>query len=167
MTDPGGGHLVIVDVASPAWDGAGTLDLEGIATQAVIAALAGAAVELPAEVGVRLTDDAEIRSLNREWRDRDAATNVLSFPLDDDHAAGDGAVMLGDVVLAYETVAAEAARDGKSLSDHLTHLVVHGLLHLVGFDHEDADEAEAMETLERRILADLDVPDPYADSEAA
>ncbi|MBS28280.1 MAG: rRNA maturation RNase YbeY [Alphaproteobacteria bacterium] len=159
--------MVIVDVASLAWDGAGSLDLESLAVQAVVAALAGAAVERRAEVGVRLTDDAEIRSLNRQWRDRDAATNVLSFPLDDDNAGGDGAVMLGDVVVAYETVVAEASRDGKSLSDHLTHLVVHGVLHLVGFDHEQANKAEEMEALERRILAGLDVPDPYADSEAA
>ncbi|MEP4885126.1 MAG: rRNA maturation RNase YbeY, partial [Alphaproteobacteria bacterium] len=112
--------------------------------------------------------------LNRDWRDRDAATNVLSFALDE--PLGDstparggekGAAMPGDVVVAYETCAAEAKDQGKTLAHHLSHLVVHGTLHLLGFDHASDDEAETMEALERAVLARIGVPDPYHGSEAA
>lgn len=161
------GSRVIVDIASPVWDATGGVDLQAIVTRAVDAALSGADERQAVEVGVRLTDDAEIRALNREWRDRDSATNVLAFPLDEDRPDADGVTALGDVVVAYETLVAEADEDGKTLPDHLSHLIVHGTLHLLGFDHEATDEAEAMEALERRVLATLDVADPYADSEAA
>ncbi|MFQ5958038.1 MAG: rRNA maturation RNase YbeY [Alphaproteobacteria bacterium] len=121
------------------------------------------------EVGVRLADDAEVRQLNRRFRGRDEPTNVLSFPTLDcvpgtppaTSAAG-APLPLGDVVLAYETVCAEAVAAGKPLADHLRHLIVHGVLHLAGYDHEDDTEATAMETLETTILAGLGVPDPYA-----
>ena len=126
------------------------------------AARAAADVRSAAMVGVILTDDAEQRRLNRDYRGKDAPTNVLSFPIGD--AAPGGPVMLGDVVLAFETVAREAAEQRKSLADHLRHLVVHGVLHLLGFDHETGAEAEVMETREREILAGLGVPDPYRDT---
>jgi probable rRNA maturation factor len=117
------------------------------------------------ELAVVLADDAIIRDLNRDWRGQDKATNVLSFAALDDDAAPSvpGApVLLGDVVLAFETCVAEAARDGKTLADHLTHLVVHGTLHLVGFDHETGDDdAEEMEAMETAILAELGIADPY------
>jgi probable rRNA maturation factor len=163
--------VVIVDVVSPDWRAA-ELDLDEIVGTAVRAALAGADTpfEAGAEVGVRLTDNAEIRTLNRDWRDRDAATNVLSFALDDapgDSLDGNGAVMLGDVVLAFETCAAEARDQSKVLAHHLSHLVVHGTLHLLGFDHETDDEAETMEALERAVLARIGVPNPHLGSEAA
>lgn len=107
------------------------------------------------EISIVLADDAAVHALNRRWRGRDAPTNVLSF-------ASDERPLLGDVVLAYETVAREAADQDKSLSDHLAHLVVHGVLHLLGFDHETGeDEAEEMEALERHILAGLNIADPY------
>jgi probable rRNA maturation factor len=118
------------------------------------------------ELSVVLADDAMVRELNRSYRGQDKPTNVLSFAsLDDEEAPQpeDGPLMLGDVVLAYETTLAEAERDGKPLIDHMTHLVVHGVLHLVGFDHEEEDEAEEMERLETAILASLGIPDPYAD----
>jgi len=118
----------------------------------------------PCEITIALTDDAEIRNLNRTWRDKDQPTNVLSFP------AGDapGALRtLGDVVIAYETTEREAEADGIALSDHVSHLVVHGVLHLLGFDHGDDAEAEQMEDLERQALASLGIADPYASEAAA
>jgi probable rRNA maturation factor len=118
-------------------------------------------VHVPAIIGVILTGDAEQRRLNRDFRGKDAPTNVLSFPIGD--AAPDGPVMLGDVVLAFETVAREAGEQGKPLADHMRHLVVHGVLHLLGFDHETEGEAEIMEAREKEILAGLGVPDPYRD----
>ncbi|MBT5769755.1 MAG: rRNA maturation RNase YbeY [Rhodospirillaceae bacterium] len=179
MTEQGGDEIVvIVDVVSPDWR-ATDLDLDDIVTTAARAALVGADVSITAgvELGVRLTDDAEIRTLNRDWRDRDAATNVLAFALNDSPAipvgepaipvGENGVVMLGDVVVAYETSAGEAVEQNKSLTHHLSHLVVHGTLHLLGFDHEREDEAEIMEALERVVLHRIGIPDPYLGSEAA
>ena len=171
----GGAIVVIVDVASPDWRSM-DLDHDEIVRNAVDAALAVADISFDTgvELGVRLTDDAEIRTLNRDWRDRDAATNVLSFALDDApvesglrSGAADGPAMLGDVVIAYETCAAEAMDENKPLANHLSHLVVHGTLHLLGFDHEEDADAETMEALERVALERIGVPDPYLDSEAA
>ena len=116
------------------------------------------------ELAVMLTDDKSIRALNRQWRGKNAATNVLSFP-----AAPGGrsaARLLGDIVIAYETTAAESRAEGKPFDHHLVHLVVHGFLHLLGYDHESDREAEEMERRERKILAQLDVPDPYAARDA-
>lgn len=111
-----------------------------------------------AEVSVVLTDDASVRLLNRQWRDVDKPTNVLSFPT----AGGPSASpLLGDVVLAYETIAREAHDEGKPFAHHLAHLAVHGFLHLLGYDHERSDDANEMEGLERRILRRLAIPDPY------
>lgn len=126
------------------------------------------------ELAVSLSDDAGIRDLNCQYRGRDRATNVLSFAALD---AGPGEIpasvvagmplLLGDVVIARETCAREATAAGKGFDDHLTHLVVHGVLHLVGYDHIDEDEAEAMEALERRVLAGLGIGDPYRDGDGA
>lgn len=107
-----------------------------------------------------LTDDAEMRALNRTWRGKNAPTNVLSFPADE-KVRGPGC--LGDVVLAYETIAAEAAAHDITLADHVSHLVVHGVLHLIGFDHMQDEEAERMEAIERLALASLGITDPYAE----
>ena len=120
------------------------------------------------EVAVKLTDDSEIRRLNREFRGKDAATNVLAFPLLAPDAlqylalTDDGQILLGDIVLAAETVAREAGQQGKSVRDHATHLVVHGLLHLLGHDHQDDGDAERMEALEKLALQRLGIADPYA-----
>jgi probable rRNA maturation factor len=111
-----------------------------------------------AEVAIVLTDDSAIRSLNRTWRGVDAATNVLSFPAR--RAAGDPA-LIGDVVLAYETIADEARAARKPFADHVAHLAVHGFLHLLGYDHVRAKDAEKMESLERNVLHRLAIPDPY------
>jgi probable rRNA maturation factor len=113
-----------------------------------------------AELSVVLADDATVRALNARWRGKDAPTNVLAFASDDPALPGQP-LLLGDVVLAYETVAAEAKDQGKNLADHLRHLVIHGVLHLLGYDHVAAAPAKRMEALETRILASLGVADPY------
>lgn len=141
-------------------------DAEQVAVRAATAALlaAGDEVPLPCEVSITLADDAAIRILNRDWRDKDKATNVLSFPAQDlpqDLAEEGVAQPLGDIVVALETLTAEAASEGKRPEDHLAHLVVHGTLHLLGYDHIDDTEAEEMEAFERDILAGLGIDDPY------
>ena len=119
-----------------------------------------------AELSVILTNDRAIRTLNRRWRGRDKPTNVLSVPAPPaaDRTASRGVPRhLGDIVLAYETVAREARAEAKPLDHHIAHLALHGFLHLLGYDHESHGQAEAMERRERRILARLGVPDPYAE----
>ena len=121
-----------------------------------------------AELAVMLTDDGGIRTLNQNWRGIDKATNVLSFPaLQPTGPAGpdDAPRMLGDIAIAYQTTRREADEEQKPFDHHLSHLAVHGFLHLIGYDHENDGEAEAMESLEREILAELGIPDPYSDRE--
>ena len=118
--------------------------------------------KMPTELSLVFTDDAAIREINAEWRDKDKATNVLSFPAYPLEPGGMPGPMLGDIVNAHETVAREALDLEKSFEDHLTHLLVHGFLHLFGYDHIETDEAEEMEGLETRILATLGLSDPYA-----
>ena len=152
-----------------------TLDWEARAAEAVAAALA--LTPFPSltdaaplvEVAVRLTDDAEVHQLNRDFRGKDKPTNVLSFPQVQDDLleslanSDDGEILLGDIVLARETCAREAEEKGISLEDHATHLIVHGTLHLVGYDHMDDASAGAMEALEVKALASLGLANPYAD----
>jgi probable rRNA maturation factor len=121
-----------------------------------------------AELAVMLTDDSGIRTLNSNWRGIDKPTNVLSFPALPPTGAGgpdDAPRMLGDIAIAYETTRREADDEQKPFDHHLSHLAVHGFLHLIGYDHETDNDAEAMETLEAEILAQLGIPDPYADRE--
>jgi probable rRNA maturation factor len=120
---------------------------------------------VPAEMSVILADAAEQRRLNRDYRGHDTSTNVLAFPAwePEMHIPAGAPILLGDVVLAFETVAREAAEQNKPISDHLSHLVVHGVLHLLGHDHLTQAEAAVMESLETSILAKLGVPDPYRD----
>ena len=115
------------------------------------------------EVGIVLCDDAEIRRLNHDWRGKDAPTDTLSFPAGvSEHSSPPGAAQpLGDIVVAYETAAADAAKQHKSMAHHLSHLVAHGCLHLFGFDHATEAEAQVMEDEERVILASLGIDDPY------
>jgi probable rRNA maturation factor len=121
-----------------------------------------------AELAVMLTDDAGIRTLNSNWRGIDKPTNVLSFPaLPPTGPVGpdDAPRMLGDIAIAYETTRREADDEQKPFDHHLSHLAVHGFLHLIGYDHEIDSDAEDMESLETEILAQLGIPDPYADRE--
>jgi probable rRNA maturation factor len=123
--------------------------------------VAGMAAAPGAEIAVLLADDAAVRVLNRTWRGIDRATNVLSFPAATPAGAAHRATHLGDIALAFETVSGEAAAEGKTLGDHVTHLVVHGVLHLLGHDHQGRAAAEAMEALEVQALARLGIADPY------
>jgi probable rRNA maturation factor len=121
------------------------------------------------ELGITLGDAANQQQLNRDYRGLDAPTNVLAFPVwEPGTRLSSGApVLLGDVVLALETVAQEAAEQEKPIGDHLVHLTVHGVLHLLGYDHLTQVQAAAMESLERSILAELGVPDPYRDTKSS
>lgn len=139
-------------------------EAERLVERAASAALE-ACGELGARVCVLLTDDAAVQKLNGQFRAKDKPTNVLSFPAPE--IPGDPAPQLGDLALAGETCAREARDEGKSLPDHLSHLVVHGVLHLCGYDHETPEEAEEMEDFEREILNGLGIADPYAESEPA
>lgn len=115
---------------------------------------------------ILLADDDSVQALNRDFRAKDYATNVLSFPAPKDPTANPEG-QIGDIALAFGVCAREAAEQGKPLAHHLQHLVAHGVLHLLGYDHEGDEEADAMEALEREILAGLDVPDPYAEDAAS
>ena len=138
------------------------------AVTAGLQALAWAGAAARIDVGVELADDARSALLNREHRGREGATNVLSFPLEAaDEAIAGAPLLLGDIVLAHGVTQAEASAQGKTLGDHVSHLLVHGVLHLAGYDHQGENEAEAMETLERRILAKMGIADPYAVGEGA
>lgn len=138
--------------------------LEAVAETAIREALKQSEAEVTGvtEVSVVLTDDAEQRELNRQWRGFDKSTNVLSFPQIEPFAPVSG--LLGDITLARETVEKEAEEMGISFETHFTHLVVHGFLHLLGYDHIEEADAEEMEGLETEILASLGIADPYADS---
>ena len=150
-------------------------DWELLAQRAVVAAIthspyaAFATDEALYEVAVKLTSDEEVHGLNRAYRDKDKPTNVLSFPMvqhDLLEATGntdDGEVLLGDIVLAEGVCAQEAAEKGISIADHATHLIIHGTFHLLGYDHMEDAEAEAMEALETQSLLSLDISDPYGD----
>ena len=135
-------------------------DAESLAEVAAIASLNALDPPPTGDLVILLTNDAEIRDLNSRFRDKDQATNVLSFPAGENPHGH-----RGDVALALGVCAAEAKAQGKPLGHHLQHLVAHGVLHLVGYDHQDDGEAEVMEALEGEILATLGVPDPYLDRE--
>lgn len=116
---------------------------------------------IDSELSLVFTNDADIREINAKWRHIDKPTNVLSFPAFALQPGQEPGEILGDIVIARETVEREAAEEDKNFDDHLSHLVVHGLLHLMGYDHQNDDEAEQMEALERKILASLGISDPY------
>jgi probable rRNA maturation factor len=167
---------VDVLIEAPAWR---TLPEAEDVVRRAIACAATSGVEIrpdatirqPGRVGwglcILLSDDAKIARLNGQWRGQEKPTNVLSFPAPARYAAGlSEATPLGDIAIAYETLAREAEENGAEVSDHLSHLVVHGFLHLLGYDHHMDDEAERMERLERDILARMGVDDPYAGRDA-
>ncbi|MCC0021986.1 MAG: rRNA maturation RNase YbeY [Nitratireductor sp.] len=153
---------ISISVNDNGWPGeAGLLAL---CERAVSAAAASAGLDWPdgAELSLLFTNDAEMAVINGEWRDKPVATNVLSFPGGDVQVGEPAGPVLGDLVFARETVEREAAEQEKSFEDHLTHLAVHGFLHLFGYDHIDDDEAEEMEEIERQTLSGLGIADPYA-----
>jgi probable rRNA maturation factor len=134
---------------------------KSIVKKAVLAA--AKAVSTPrTELAIVLADDSAIRTLNRDWRGKNAPTNVLSFPAAAPGKGRPGSPYIGDIVIAYRTVEREAVAEGKPFNHHLAHLTVHGFLHLLGYDHENDRDAKKMELLERKILKRLAIPDPYA-----
>ena len=148
----------IVDVLaeSPLWE------KQPQAVPVVERAIAAAAEAIDAPLGevvVMLADDETVRSLNRDWRKIDKPTNVLSFPAA--RTPGIEPLMLGDIVIAYETLTRQCEAEDRVFLHHLAHLAVHGFLHLMGYDHQNDSDAQAMEQLETAILARLDMPDPY------
>jgi probable rRNA maturation factor len=165
--------MILVEVeASEEWDSSTDWrELAGSAARAAVAASRHEALldgERRIEVSVKLTTDAEVALLNSAWRNKMGATNVLSFPmveaalLDALHPDGEGELLLGDIVLAHGICSAEAAGKGIAARDHAAHMVVHGALHLLGYDHETGErDAEAMEAVEREALARLGIADPY------
>lgn len=144
--------MIAVEVEDEAWTHAlpAAADLARRAAEAAVHGHAG-------EIAVLLTDDETVRDLNHRFLAKDAATNVLAFP------AGADAGRLGDIALAFGVCQAEAADQAKPLADHLRHLVVHGVLHLLGYDHHGDEDAERMEALEAQILSGMNIPDPYAE----
>ncbi|HSG94334.1 MAG TPA: rRNA maturation RNase YbeY [Afifellaceae bacterium] len=158
--------MIDVSVQAGAWPA--QEDLAETAKTAVEAATAAASraagcvwpgSDPDGEVSILFTDDATIRALNERWRGQDKTTNVLSFAQD---GPGRAAGMFGDIVLAQETVAREAALEGKLLDHHIAHMIVHGFLHLLGYDHQNDQDAETMEYLERKALKLIGIADPYA-----
>lgn len=148
-------HSIEIDIAisEDAWNSAFPA-LELITRDTVLKALHMADIHHDTEISLSYVNDGEIQILNRDYRGKDKPTNVLSFPQNEP-------AMLGDIVLAYETVVREAKEQEKPLENHLRHLLVHGVLHLLGHDHEEDGEAEAMESLEARILSEMGIKNPY------
>jgi probable rRNA maturation factor len=160
------GIAIDLSIACASWKRA-LPSAASVARKAAVAALAQSGKKLgAAELSLVLADDATVQDLNARWRDKDAPTNVLAFASGEKPAKGKP-VLLGDVVLAYQTVAREAKEQKKRFADHLRHLVIHGVLHLLGYDHIKSTQAKRMETLETRILATLGVADPYRIPEEA
>lgn len=156
------GYRVEVRVTAAAWERR-LRSAPVVARRAARAALRAGGARPPGELSVILADNRLSRRLNRAWRGQDKPTNVLSFPASDGREPREAPVLLGDVVIADGVVATEAAAQGKRLSAHLAHLVVHGVLHLLGHDHRRDAQARRMEALEIRILRGLGVANPYGE----
>ena len=151
---------IAIEIQSPLWDQQPT------AEQVVREAIAAAAAALSTsggEVSILLTDDSAVRVLNRDWRGIDKPTNVLSFPAPATMVKS-AAGILGDIVIAYETLTRECADEDRDFLHHLAHLTVHGFLHLIGYDHQDDAQADEMEAIESRIMTRMQLPDPWLDS---
>jgi probable rRNA maturation factor len=152
---------ISIEVEDEAWQALAGLDQ--LARTAVDSALSGAGADgEEREIALLFTDDQSIAAINADWRGKNTPTNVLSFPASPDMPVPDGEPRpLGDIVLSHGVIAREAAEQGKTLHDHTAHLIVHGVLHLLGFDHETDVEAGEMERLETDILKGLGISDPY------
>lgn len=156
---------VIIDVAveKDGWPSANELNRRVACAFAAAVAIGNLRYLPGSELSLLFADDETVQDLNKKWRDQDKPTNVLSFPGGDESGPVYGP-LLGDVVFALETVIREAKEGNKPFENHLSHLIVHGILHLFGYDHQIEEDAEQMEGLERRILAKLNIPDPYEGS---
>ena len=166
--------MIAVELVAEGWPAHEWSELaERAATAALGASPQAVLAKTPAtiEIAVRLTSDDEVHTLNRQYRQRDKPTNVLSFPMvqpdliESLSNTDDGEILLGDIVLAYGVSAREAEDKGVTLEDHTAHLIVHGVLHLLGHDHMNDVDADAMEAIERAAMASLGLHDPYQDSE--
>ncbi len=159
--------LIDISVQEPEWEV--LKDIEAIIKLTVNkvmdhAILPNAVLNRDLEISMVLANDDLVQILNSEYREKDSPTNVLTFAsLDDENIPDTGLLHLGDVILSYQTIEREAREQGKFLLDHIKHLTVHGVLHLLGYDHEDEDEANDMETLEIRILENIGVQNPYTE----
>ncbi len=152
-----------IDIATKAGNWPELAAIEAIANQAIVQCLNELQLDdIESELSIVLTNDIEIKKLNADWRKKNKATNVLSFPAFQVAVGQKPGPMLGYIVLARETIEREALDLAIGFSEHLTHLIVHGLLHLLGYDHENETGAEQMETLETEILAQLGIKDPYS-----
>lgn len=161
-SSPEAGLALDISIECEGWSAA-VSDPEKLCLDAASAALA-ALEDVPGRpaLSILLSDDTMIATLNSQFRGKNGPTNVLSFPAGDTYP--DGLVMLGDIAVAFETVEREADAGGITIADHLSHMIIHGTLHLLGFDHETDGEAEEMENLETSILSGLGVADPYAET---
>jgi len=154
---------ISIDVGVEAGDWAGEDELAALSRRAVDAAVSRLGLaDAESELSIIFTDNEAMRALNAQWRGKDKPTNVLSFPAFPLSPGDPPGPMLGDIVIAFETVKSEAELEGKPFDDHLRHLVVHGFLHVLGYDHENDTDAEEMEAAERAILADMGIADPYS-----
>ena len=159
--------IIDISLQDPEWERIG--DIEKIIRQAIERTLATAmmpktAIGRDLEVSIVLANDDLIQVLNREYREKDTPTNVLTFAtLDSEEISTDGVLNLGDVILSFQTIQREAQEQGKFILDHVKHMTIHGVLHLLGYDHINDDEANDMETAEIGILAGLGVQNPYTD----
>jgi len=160
------GLTVALSIEVPAWNAAGLGDIEAFAKTSFDAAAArlGLPASLESEIALTLSDDKTVRAVNAEWRGKDKPTNILSFPMAALRPGDLPGPLFGDLILAFETVSREAGEEGKALGDHLRHLLVHGFLHLMGFDHVEEAQAEIMEAHEIAILAGFGIADPYRET---
>ncbi|PIT70787.1 rRNA maturation RNase YbeY [Bartonella tribocorum] len=156
--------MIIIDIMikSAGWNDEKTL--YNITEKALMVTMHHVSLEnIVSEISLLFTDDEHMAQINAQWRGKNKPTNVLSFPAVHLKAGNSPGPILGDIVIARETVILEAEKQGKTFQDHLTHMIVHGTLHLLGYDHETDDEAHQMEKLEREILQKLSIKDPYAE----
>jgi probable rRNA maturation factor len=159
-------HDIELRIDAPAWD-----NVEKV--QTLVGDAINKALEIEGSINevvgmsVVLSDDETVRLLNTKWRDRQTATNILSFPAPAGEKTDEGICYIGDMIVAYGVVAKEAENQRKALAIHLCHLVIHGALHLLGHDHLDDETANEMERLETTIMAALKLPDPYLDRQTA
>ena len=160
---------VALSIENERWDDSGLGDPAAIEAMAqdCVRAVAGQLhlpSDLQTEICLTLADDAAVRSANAEWRGKDKPTNILSFPMAELMPGARPGPLAGDLLVAFETVAREAVAEEKPFADHLRHLLVHGTLHLLGYDHQDDAEADRMEAIEIAVLAEFGIPDPYREA---